>query len=448
VTVFVLIAAVLAAAALAFVLPPLLRANAGRDVDRARANLGVLKDQLAELEADHRRGAVADAQYAEIKAELERRVLEDVQAAQVPEVTHASRTRWPAVVVAVVLPLAAAGIYSRLGDPAAFDPGLQAAGKSQDDAHVSGAQLEQMVVSLRKRLEKEPDNAEGWLVLARSYYQMRKFDEASAAFAKLVELVPDDAGVLADYADAAAMAAGRKFDGKPRELVQRALKLDPTQWKALAMAGTDAFEQKNYKLAVAHWENLRAQVPGDSPIAKSIAGSIAEARQLGGMAPDSAPLAQAAPGKAAQGAMPQDDVHKATKGPTRAAAEAAVKGAPAAAAAGGSTVSGTVTLSPALKAKAAPTDRVFIFARPAGGSRMPLALTSVQVKDLPARFTLDDSMGMSPDFKLSSQAEVIVGARVSKTGQPMPASGDFEGLSTPVKLGANDASITIDKVLP
>lgn len=446
-TVFVLIAAVLAALALAFVLPPLLRTHAGRDVDRARANLGVLKDQLAELEADHKRGAVADAQYAEIKAELERRVIEDVQAAQASEAAPARRARWPAVVVAVVLPLAAAGIYSRLGDPAAFDPGLQAAGQSQDDGHVSGAQLEQMVVSLRKRLDKEPDNAEGWLVLARSYYQMRKFDEASAAFAKLVELVPDDASVLADYADAAAMAAGRKFDGKPRELVARALKLDPTQWKALAMAGTDAFEQKNYKLAVTHWERLREQVPADSPIAKSIAGSIAEARQLAGMPPATGPVAQAAPGNGASGAMPQDDVHKAAKGPTRAAAEAAGKAAPAAPA-GGSTVSGTVTLSPALKAKAAPTDRVFIFARPAGGSRMPLALTSVQVKDLPAKFTLDDSMGMSPDFKLSSQTEVIVGARVSKSGQPMPASGDLEGLSTPVKLGAKDASITIDKVLP
>lgn len=446
-TVFVLIAAVLAAAALAFVLPPLLRAHAGRDVDRARANLGVLKDQLAELEADHKRGAVADAQYAEIKAELERRVIEDVQAAQAPEAARTKRARWPAVVVAVVLPLAAAGIYSRLGDPAAFDPGLQAAGKSQDDGHVSGAQLEQMVVSLRKRLDKEPDNAEGWLVLARSYYQMRKFDEASGAFAKLVELVPDDASVLADYADAAAMAAGRKFDGKPRELVQRALKIDPTQWKALAMAGTDAFEQKDYKRAVAHWEMLREQVPADSPIAKSIAGSIAEARQLAGMPPASAPVAQAAPAKGSSGAMPQDDVHKATKGPTRAAAEAAAKAAPAAPG-GGTTVAGTVTLSPALKAKVAPTDRVFIFARPAGGSRMPLALTSVQVKDLPAKFTLDDSMGMSPDFKLSSQTEVIVGARVSKSGQPMPASGDLEGLSTPVKLGAKDASITIDKVLP
>ena len=442
-TVFVALAAALAALSLAFLLPPLLRSNSARDIDRARANLGVLKDQLAELEADHRRGAVADAQYAEIRAELERRVLEDVQTAQAPAPASATRSRWPAIAVAVVLPLAAAGLYSRFGDPAAFDPGLQAASRSQDDAHISGAQLEQMVAALRQRLAKEPDNADGWLTLARSLYQMKRFDEAAAAFEKLVALVPDDASVLADYADAAAMAAGRKFDGKPRELVARALELDPTQWKALAMAGTDAFEQQDYKRAVAHWEKLRTQVPADSPIARSISGSIAEARQRGGMPPESAPVAQAAPG-----AMPRDDVHKSVKGPTRAAAEAAAKGAPAAAPGGGATVSGTVTLSPALKARVAPTDRVFIFARPASGSRMPLALTAVQVKDLPAQFTLDDSMGMSPDFKLSSQSEVIVGARVSRTGQPMPSSGDLEGLSIPVKLGAKDAAVTIDKVLP
>jgi cytochrome c-type biogenesis protein CcmH len=446
VTAFVVIAAILAALALAFVLPPLLRARVGRDVDRARANLGVLKDQLAELEADHARGVIADAQYAEIKAELERRVLEDVQAAVTPVAATAVRSRWPAIAVAVVVPLAAAGLYSTLGDPAALDPALQAASQDPGEGHLSGAQLEQMITSLKQRLEKEPDNAGGWSTLARTYYQMKRFDDAAKAFERLVQLVPDDASVLADYADAAAMAQGRKFDGKPRELVERALKLDPTQWKALAMAGTDAFEQGNFKQAVAYWEQLRSQVPPDAPIAKSISGSIAEARQRGDMPPESPQVAQAA----AQPQVPQDDVHKAAgKGPTRAAAEAAAaKGASSKAAAGGTTVGGTVTLSPALKAKAAPTDRVFIFARPASGSRMPLALTSVQVKDLPAKFTLDDAMGMSPDFKLSSQSEVIVGARVSKTGQPMPNSGDLEGLSMPVKLGAKDAAVTIDKVLP
>jgi len=451
---FVVIAALLAALGLAFILPPLLRTRAGRDVDRARANLGVLKDQLVELEADHARGAVDDAQYAEIKSELERRVLEDAQAAEAPAGAAPRRARWPAVVVALVMPLAAAGLYSQLGDPSALDPGLQATRQDPTDGHMSGEQIEQMVVALRKRLESEPDNAAGWSTLARTYYQMRKYDEAVQAFDRLVAMIPDDASLLADYADAAAMAQGRKFDGKPRELVARALKLDPTQWKALAMAGTDAFDQGNYKLAVAHWEQLRAQLPPESPIAKNIVNSIAEARQRGGLPADSSQVAEAGtPTTVPKSQMPQDDLHKqaAAKGPTRAAAAAAVAGGDggkAAAPGGAATVSGTVTLAPALKAKAAPTDTVFIFARAATGPRMPLALLRVQVKDLPMQFALDDSQSMSPQFKLSTQTDVVVGARVSKTGQAMPNSGDLEGVSPSVKVGTRGMAITIDTVLP
>lgn len=448
-TVFVLIAVVLAALCLLFIVPPLLRSRAGVDVDRARANLGVLKDQLAELEAERARGAVAEPQYLEIKAELERRVLDDVQASeQAPVGSGRVRSRAPAIVIAALVPVLAAGLYWRLGDPAAFDPALQAAAGDPADGHMTGEQLEAMIGSLRQRLDKEPDNVAGWSTLARTYYQMQRFNDAVAAYEKLAALIPDDANLLADYADAAAMAQGRKFEGRPRELVERALKLDPTQWKALAMAGTDAFDQGNFKQAVAHWEKLRAQLPPDAPIAQSISSSIAEARQRGGMPADTAPPAMArapasgAASGSASGPMPQDDVHKSAAAKRE---QPAAQGAPAAAA---TAVSGTVALSPALKAKVAPTDIVFIFARPAQGPRMPLALTQVQVKDLPAKFTLDDSQAMSPNFRLSGQSEVIIGARISKTGNPMPASGDLEGLSAPVKVGAKDASVTIENVLP
>jgi cytochrome c-type biogenesis protein CcmH len=111
-------------------------------------------------------------------------------------------------------------------------------------------------------------------------------------------------------------------------------------------------------------------------------------------------------------------------------------------------VGGVVNLSDAIKAKASPTDTVFIFARPAEGSRMPLALTQVKVSELPAKFTLDDTMAMSRDMKLSTVSSVVVGARVSKSGRPMPSSGDLEGLSKPVAVGTRDVAVTIDRVLP
>jgi cytochrome c-type biogenesis protein CcmH len=432
---FIALAIALVALAMAFVLLPLLRNRAGGDIDRASANLGILKDQLAELENDHRRGSVSDAHYAEAKAELERRVLEEVQAGQpAAGVRHKGAVQAAAVTLALVLPIGSALIYARLGDPQAFGSArVQAA----DDGHaMAPEQIEKMLGSLKERLAREPDNANGWATLARTYYSMGRFGEAADAYGKLVKLVPDNADILADYADSLAMARGRQLAGEPMALIAKALKLDPTQWKALAMAGTDAFNQGDYKSAVARWEALRAILPPEASITQSIDGSIAEARQRAGMP---------APGPMTAQGMPKDDAHKAAaKGGSAAGKAAGPEGKPAAVA----SVGGTVTLSPALLARAAPTDAVFVFARSASGGRMPIALTTLQVKDLPARFTLDDDQSISPSNRLSGQTEVIVGARISKRGSPMPQSGDLEGLSRPVKLGTRDASVLIDTVLP
>lgn len=442
---FIVLAIALVALAMAFVLLPLLRNRAGGDIDRASANLGILKDQLAELENDHRRGSVSDAHYAEAKAELERRVLEEVQAGQpAAGVRHKGAVQAAAVTLALVLPIGSALIYARLGDPQAFGSArVQAA----DDGHaMAPEQIEKMLGSLKERLAREPDNANGWATLARTYYSMGRFGEAADAYGKLVKLVPDNADILADYADSLAMARGRQLAGEPMALIAKALKLDPTQWKALAMAGTEAFERRDFQAAVDYWERLQTTLPPDAPIAQQIARSIADARVAGKMPP--APVAQnSAPGTSS---LPPDHPPLVSRAPGAAASEAGKGGAPAsAAAAGKASVGGTIEIGGDLKGKAGPNDRVFIFARPADGSRMPLALTSVQVKDLPARFTLDETMAMSPNLTLANATtEVVIGARVSKSGSPMPNPGDLEGLSRPVKVGARDVNVRIDRVLP
>ena len=427
-TQFIVIATIMVIVGLAWMLLPLLRRRSVADIDRAATNLGILKDQLAELDAERKRGAVSNELYAETKAELERRVLEEVQAAPAKSAAPASwHGRVTAAAIVVVVPIVAALMYAGLGNPTAFDPLAQ---KSADAAHqLSPVEVEQMVAKLSERLKNEPDNAGGWSTLARTYYFQRKFPEAAQAFKRLYELVPDDASVLADYADALAMVSGRKIAGESLALVKKALALDPTQWKALAMAGTEAFDRKDYKTAVDYWERLRTSLPPESPIAQQIAGSIAEARELGGLKPS-------ADSKTAVAAAP---VGK---------AEAKADAKAAAGAASGAQVSGVVTLSPQLSANARPDDTVFIFARAAEGPRMPLALKKVQVKDLPARFSLDDTMAMSPDFKLSKFSEVVVGARVSKSGSAMPQSGDLEGVSGRVQPGKSEIKVTIDRVLP
>jgi cytochrome c-type biogenesis protein CcmH len=430
VTGFIVAAVVMVVVGLAWLLPPLLGGGARARVDRTAVNLGILKDQLAELEAEHARGAIAEEQYTATKADLQQRVLEETQAepaaAEAPRASQLGKLT--AAVVVLVVPIASAMLYARYGDLSAFNP---LARQGSDAAHeFSKDDLVKMTERLAERLKREPDNAGGWATLARTYYQMGRFAEAAAAFEKLVEMVPEDASLLADYADALAMSQGRKIAGKPMELINRALKIDPLQWKALAMAGTEAFDRKDYKAAVDLWEKLYASLPAEAQMKQQLAGSINEARQRAGM-----PQVAAAPTPPPAAARPAAP-----------AAEAKPAGDAAAAATGGR-VGGTVTISADLRAKVAPEDSVIIFARPAEGSRMPLALTRVQARDLPKKFSLDDSMAMSPDMRLSKFDEVIVGARVSKSGSPMPQKGDFEGLSKPVRVGRGDVAITIDTEL-
>ena len=428
---FIVAAVVMVVVGLAWLLPPLLRGGARARVDRTAVNLGILKDQLAELEADHARGAIGEAQYAATKADLQQRVLEETQAepaaAETPRATQLGKLT--AAVVVLVVPIASAMLYGRFGDLSAFNP---LARQGADAAHQFGKEdLDKMTERLAERLKQEPENANGWATLARTYYQVGRFAEAAAAYEKLVELVPEDASLLADYADALAMAQGRQIAGKPSELIKRALKIDPLQWKALAMAGTEAFDRKDFKGAVELWEKLQASLPADSPFRQQLAGSINEARSRAGM-----PQVAAAP--------PQSAAVQPAPPPAEPKSKAA---GDAAAAVTGGRVAGTVTLSAELRAKVAPEDSVIIFARAAEGSRMPLALMRVQAKELPKKFSLDDSMAMSPDFRLSKFDQVIVGARVSKSGNPMPQKGDLEGLSKPVKLGRNDVAVTIDTEL-
>lgn len=415
---FIVLAASLTALALAWLLWPLLRTRASREMDRERANLGVLRDQLSELDAEHARGALADDVHAQMKADLERRVLDESLATAAPPGQRSSAGSRAAAVLALALPLAAALAYWQFGDPQAFDPALASATEANPHA-LQPDQIARMVAALEERLQREPDNLNGWVTLARTYSTQQRFTDAVRAYEKLLAAVPDDADLLADYADALAMAEGRRIGAGPMAAIKKALAINPTQWKALAMAGTEAFDRKDYKAALGFWERLQRSLPPDAPMAQSIGASIAEARQLAGMSPQ------------AQASVP-----------TKAAAPATTA-RPADA-----RVSGTVDLSPGLKARAAPQDRVFVFARAVDGPRLPLALLTVQVKDLPLKFALDDSMAMSPDAKLSAFPNVIVGARISKSGNAPAASGDLEGLSPPVKVGATNVAITIDRVLP
>jgi len=424
-TAFFAIAVFMTAVALALVVRPLLLGRRSHtDVARGASNLGILKDQLAELETDLRAGTISDVQYREAKVELERRVLEEVKSEPADKTTPTPRGVATALVLVIALPLVAGLLYWQLGTPAAFSPeAQQAAAQAGAEHQFTPDEIEKMIGRAEEKLKANPDDAQGWSVLARTYATLGRYPDAVRAYGELARLEPNDANTLADYADTLAMAQGRSLSGKPMELVQRALKADPNHWKALALAGSEAFNRKDYKAAVGYWERLAAVVPPESEFGQTVKSNIAEARELGGIKAPPTPVAKVAPAP------------EAGRAPSAAPASAA-------------TIGGTVALSPALAAKAKPDDAVFIFARPAEGTRMPLAIVRKQVKDLPATFALDDSMAMAPNMKLSAFPDVVVGARISKTGSAMPQPGDLEGLTAPVKTGSANVAIVIDKVVP
>lgn len=419
--VFWVAAALFTAVALWSIVRPLLRRRHGAGEARDALNITVYGDQARELDADLRSGLLTAETHEIARRELESRLLEDVSG----EKTAATPPRAPrltAYALALIVPLSALGVYLVVGSPGALDPAVLAA---NEEAHaIDSKQLQAMVQKLEQRLQENPEDGQGWHMLAKSHRHFGRFSEAARAYAAAVARLPPDASLLADYADVLAVAQGRQLRGEPEKLIARALELDPKHMKSLALAGTAAYDSGDYARAVQHWQHLLSLVEPGSEDARAITASIEEARGLGGIALAATPT----PAPATQSAVPTE-------------APAAKSAAPAAAQAG---VSGIVSLAPALAAKVAPTDTVFIYARAAEGSRMPLAIVRKQVSELPARFALDDTNAMSPAAALSKQPQVVVTARVSKSASATAQPGDFEGRTGPVKNSTNGIAIVID----
>ena len=401
-----------------------------------------LRGQLQTLKQRHASGELDEAQWHAARAPLERRLADllvegAALPAAVPSEPRPSRAMALGVSLAV-LAIAVVG-YAITGEPRALDPAARAAAPAEGSGGVTREQIVDMVERLAQRMKEQPDDAEGWTMLGRSYMVLEQPREAQAAFERARQLRPREASAVADLADAVAVNQGRKLAGEPARLVAEALALDPNHPKALALAGTAAFEVGDYATAVRHWEKLAAVEPADSPLAQQARASAQEAKRLAGGAAGSLsnPAPTAGPGPA--GAAP------ATAGAAAGRPSAATATATATAAA---SVSGTVTLAPALKAQARPDDTVFVFARAAQGPRMPLAILRAQVKDLPLSFTLDDRQAMAAGAGLSSATQVVVGARISRSGQATAQSGDLEVLSEPVAVGAQNLRLEISRVVP
>jgi cytochrome c-type biogenesis protein CcmH len=408
---FVVGALVTLALTLALLLRPFyLRRGAAATASQRQLNTAILREQLAKLEQDLTDGTLGVEDYGQARAELQRRVLQDTTEADAAPTLRAPRRTMLAV--GLTVPAVALGIYMLIGNPASM---TEAAG----GAHVGQKDLVVMVEALARKLEKEPDNLQGWSMLARSYKVLGRSQEAELAFERAGAYIDNDAQALANYADVAASNAGG-FAGKPAMLIAKALKADPQNAMALWLSGTEALSRDDYNTALSTWGRLLPLLAPGSEDEKMLRGAIAEVQAKAGI--KGAPLVAASP------VAPM-----ATPSPAKTAA------------AGGPGVSGTVELAPAMKDKTQPGDVVMVIAR-LPGTRVPLAVLRAPASEFPMKFTLDDSLAMNPQALISTAKEVEIEARVSKTGMAKPEPTDLLSAAQTVKVGSAGVTLRVAQI--
>ena len=405
--IFWITASALLCFAAALLLHPLLRQRK-QSPTAGSGNIDILREQFEQINQDLAAGSISSEQHDLAVKELEQRVLEEnsTETPSGPMATASSgrptRTAW---VVGLLIPVLSLTIYAQLGHYKALGPLPEKDSLATEDLDLD--KLRGLVEKLAQRMAQEPHNLEGWTHLARAYVMLKEFTLAQKAYKHALSISPPDPHLLADLADALAMGQGQSVLGEPEPFIERALQIDPHHVKSLVLAGGVAFEKQNFSQAIEFWTKALKQSTPESEVAKALESSLAIARA-------------------------ELHTHSSSPMPDDAPAQ----------------LTGTVRLSSALLKQVNPDDTVFIFARASEGPRMPLAILRASVKDLPLRFTLDDSHAMSPQTRLSQFKTVIVGARISKSGQATLESGDLIGQTSPVSHRTQGLDVLIHEAQP
>ena len=388
-----------------------------------QANAQVYRDQSADLAREHALGHLNDAEYAQAQEELKLRLRDDWVSGPVQAhggVTH--RPRKTVLALCLMLPVCAVLLYGAWGSPMGLDPAALARSAPDEgpNATVTPEKIAQMVGQLERRLQDEPNNVDAWVMLARLQRSQEKFPASEKSFAKALTLTPDD-DLAVERAEVVAQVQGGDFSGEPWAVINRILKANPNQNNALLLAGSASFSEGRFAQAIQYWERVRASLPPQSEDINALDSALAQARE------------RLAPGRASA-QLP--DSGRASAQP---ASPPSVSNA---------RIAGRVSLAPELVAQTSPNDTVFIYATPTQGGRMPLAIVRTTVAALPFDFVLDDSQAMGPQSKLSSASEVVLKARISKTGQAMAQPGELGVSLGPIKNPSNQLSLVIRGPLP
>ena len=405
---FLISAFLLLVLVLVLLLRPFLFPSKTTATSRRQMNAAIYREELDKLEAEHRAGVITSTDYEVAHAEMRQRLFQDTIEEDDQEV--AGSVKKTAIGLCIFIVLLSSALYFSLGD-------VVRVAQNESERPVTQEGIEKMVAEFAIKMEKDPTNLKGWAMLARSYRILGRNEDAAKAYARAGNFIDSDPQLLADYADTLAANANGSFAGKPLQLINQALKLDPDNLMALWLSGTASFNSGNYKLAVQTWEKLAKQIPADTDEARAIQGSIAEARSKGGLAASTASNAIAA-----------------TPAPNSTPA-----------ASSGKEISGKIEISAELKSKMKPGDIVMVIARKPG-ERMPVAVLRVPASNFPMNFTLNDSLAMNPSAPLSQLTEASIEVRISKTGMAKPEAGDLISTPQTMKVGAKDVRLLVDQV--
>lgn len=439
--IFWILAAGLIGLALLFIILPLFSEEAPREAPEPDAlNLEVFRERLRELDVDLSAGFLDQDQYAAAKRDLERDLLHDLDGnatATSESAPSSAISRWLlATVLAISVPALAVFMYLELGDQGIIQRLETTGGQPANaPANQEAASMEVLVQRLEERLQAEPDNIDGWLMLGRTALATDQVEKGLKAIEKAYALAPERVDVMLSYAQAlAATSPTKRLAGQPTELIRAALAQEPENQVARWLGGMIDYQNGQIEAAITVWQTILGEMDPASDEAKNLRQMIAEAK-----AQPAQPAAVAEPAPAPATDAPATTEATAEQPAAVTTTDAAVE----------SSITVAVSLDPAMAAQVAPDNAVFVFARAANGPPMPLAVKRLQVSDLPQTVTLDDSMAMSPGMRLSDFPDVVLGARVSKSGEAMPQSGDLEGLTDVVKRGTDtEVSVTINRIRP
>ena len=388
---FLLIAGCLVLLAGLFILPPLWRDRPIAKAAMDERNIAIAKQRLAELTEQLQANALNQVQYDEQRAELELALSDDLDIAQ-PQAASA-QGRWMSYLLMVLIPVLAAGLYAGLGNYKAINPTPEMLGTDKP-AMPNQEAINKMVDGLAEKMKTDPNNAEGWLMLGKSYKYMEQYQKSADAFAQAYKLLGDKPDVMLAYAEALSFTNDDNVSGKSAELVFKALKIEPNNPNALWLAGMSKAQAGEFMAAKELWTKLAASLPKGSEALQETQTLLAKIDEK---------IAEA------NGAEP-------SKAPE-----------PTSAAVSSVSVDMQVSLAPELQSQTSPTDTVFVYAQAVSGAKMPLAIVRKQVQDLPLAVSLTDSLAMTPAAKLSMFSEVKLLARISKSGNAMQQAGDLIG---------------------